>query len=352
MIGPPKILSHSVQAGLLLVVALCGVLGCEAGEEDDVALVSIGATARGVEATQQVEAVEEIAARVNDAEIDLREVDLQVERISSLYRQNQRVFDESRRAQKRRQVVERLIDEELIRGHLRQEAIALEAEEVEEHLERYVSRRFGSPSAFHRYLATEGVELTEVRRQVHDDLALRRLLVPQEEQVEEAELLAAYDRIARGRPAAERVRVVVVGLSLVSDGDDGERDRVRQELEEALDGVSDRSDLEELSASLQATLETRWVERFRASPYATKVLFGVESTGLMPLVETPVGFEIYWVKERREAGVRAFDEVEDLLRERVLRARVERGRRDLLEHLRRDALIEVHLPEGASHGSP
>ncbi len=344
--------------GLLVVALACAWLGCDAGVgSEEPPLEAVAAAQEAREAEEEPEGGVIVVARVYDREIRAEEVEARVDRIAELYRHNRRVFDEDLRGDKRVEVVHRLIDEELIRHHLVHQGVTVEADEVDRTMERKIEKRFGSSSAFQRYLNSEGITASDFRRRVHDEVALRRVLLTdlreqtgEAEEFDEAEeerLREAYDRIVRRRPAGERVRASTLSIRVPTGADDETRERIRHSLEGSLGRLESAEGFRDLAETIgQGPNSARaeqlgWLERHQISPAAAPYLFDGEEGGLTPIVETPFGFEVFWVHERRGAGVREFDEVEELLRERDRRTRLEQGRQQLIRELRREATIEV-----------
>ena len=66
---------------------------------------------------------------------------------------------------------------------------------------------------------------------------------------------------------------------------------------------------------------------------------------LLHLVKARAGFHILKVDERRTGGAKTFDEVKEEIRDRLTNEQVDTFRNQYVADLRRDALIEVRIPE-------
>ena len=73
--------------------------------------------------------------------------------------------------------------------------------------------------------------------------------------------------------------------------------------------------------------------------------FSVPVGQISGIIETPYGYHILKVEERQAAGPLPFDEVKGAIRDRLASERVETHRAQYLAELRKEAVVEVRLPE-------
>ncbi len=334
----------------LVVGSLCLFLGCDDRVEfsSDSEEVTIQATAHYIEASD--DEPERVAAVVNERQISHADVERSLDRLSELYRHTRQPFDDSIRDRKRREVIERLIDRELLRDHISRSDIEIPSEQVDQEMERRIETRFGSAPAFHRYLEAENQSEADFRLQIREELALETLILGEtsEEIVDEETLRKHYDRIAKRRPAGQRVHASTLSVRLPRGADELTRERIRTSLQNSLERIEEPDDFGKLSHKIGQGPNTfkldqlRWIERHQVHPAAAEVLFEESGEeGLTPIIDTPFGFEVYWVHEHRPPGVRGFDEVEELLRHRARLSRIEESRRHLLQQLRNEATISI-----------
>lgn len=299
-----------------------------------------------------------VLAIVNDRTITKHEVERRLDRLSELYHHSRRPFDERTRHQKKHELVQRLIDQELLREHLSAGHFEPEPARIDAEFTRRVQERFGTVEALERYLDSEELTMADYRHQLREELFIQQLVMPNDEAaaVDEEELREHYERIAHKRPAGERLQATILSIRRPVGVDEATAQRIKESLRRSLDQVQDDRDFRALverigqgpsAAKLQ---RLRWVERHQLSPAAAQVLFGPQAPkeGLSPIVETPLGLEVFWIHERRSPGIRGFDEVERPLRRRVLQARMQERRRQLLKELREQATISIHLDEDAA----
>lgn len=334
--------------GPALFSVLCAGLACDATDE------TLGAVERPVQEvagvrTDEVKPVR-VVATVNDQVISEEELTRRVDRIAQLYRHSRRPLTPKVLAEKRTEVLHRLVDRELLRDYLEDRSAGIDAEVLDAELEGQIQQRFGSEEAFRRFLQTEELRMAEYREELRLELALQAYLQADlsAEPLSQDELRVHYERIANRRPAGERVRASVLSLRVPPGADSATRERIRQSLQHTIEEISSGDEFLATANEISQGVTTermeriRWVERHHVHPLAAQALFGGElERGPTALIQTPSGFEVYWVHERRPAGVRGFDEVEALLQQRARQAAMADRRRALVEELRRQASITI-----------
>jgi peptidyl-prolyl cis-trans isomerase SurA len=91
--------------------------------------------------------------------------------------------------------------------------------------------------------------------------------------------------------------------------------------------------------------ELGWLKRGTIQPELERVAFALPTGGISDVVRTRSGFQILKVDERRGGGPLPFDEVKEEIRNRLVNEQAESYRAQFIEELKRDALIDVKLPE-------
>ncbi len=332
---------------LTLLSVIAFGLACEDSSPSDEALEE-----SKLDSTTDADAEQnpDLYAVVNGREITRQEVDGRVERLHQLDRRQRSRPSRKARSRHRERVVQRLIDRELLRDHIASNDIEICDDAVDDALQRRIDSQFGGEPALQAYLESEGRTVDDLRHQVRDELAIETLVGDSidPDAIDDDTLRIHYDRLANRRPAQSRVRVDRIQVHTSGDG-----------LRELLDGFGD--DLSSPSTTrdrLQDTLEPdhlelsadQWLQPYQLPNPMAALLFGDSAIDNSPHVHRHSrGIDIYWAHEHRPPGPRQFDEVEDRLRQRVHRAKVEQYRRQLLEDLRQNATITVHFNGPPSH---
>lgn len=326
------------------------VVGCDAPTDSDRETAPEEPPASADEHPEsESERTEEVIVVVNDRQINAEQVEQHLDRLGELYRHSDREFDESIRDAKRRKVIQRLIDRELLRDHIERRDLEIDDDQISDVMDRRIDARFGSSDSFRRYLDAHDKTISDFRERVREELKIEEAISEQADPapISDEELREHYERIANRRPARDRLEATRLSLRIPRDLSDDEHEELYRELSQLVDDLEAPSELREVSERLSVDVTgdfqlPRWFER-DGLPSQTEALLFEEAPpqGVAPVVKTTGGFDVYWLHDRREAGIRQFDEVEELLRERARRGQLERTRRELLHDLRNRAEIEM-----------
>lgn len=323
-------------------------LACDRGSGEAMVVLQAPMEARVVSpTTPEVDDPPTVTVWVNETPIHVEDVERRLDQIQRLYRHSRRPFEPRIRDSKRQHVIERLIDKELLRQHIADSAIEVTDDEVEEVYKEHIAGVFGSTEALHRYVDEQGISVIEYRRKIRHELALDRVLMhgSDETTIPDEEIQELYERIAARKPARERVEASVILVRVPTGTSDTVRERMREALERATTPLKNREEFATLATTMSQGPAAPgggyvgWVERGVLPQQTDEVVFQAPFEKATAPIPTTLGYEVYWVHQRRPAGVRAFDEVEELIRNRAQRARADRARQALLQELRKDAKI-------------
>ncbi|MBA2663268.1 MAG: peptidylprolyl isomerase [Bradymonadaceae bacterium] len=344
MVNPsPQTLLHALGIFASLFAAL---LGCQQRGEESVEPAK-AVEAREAVTSAAVQAPRGVAVWVNDAPIHEADIDRRLDHLQRLYRHTKRPFDVSVREKKRAHVIDGLIDKELLRQHVQKHEVTIPDEDVDAEFRRRVDTVFGNLDALNRYLADQDTSIQEFRSRLRHELAVNIILEAEAagQATTEAEIRELYERIANRRPARERVEASVILVRVPPGSSEVIRKRIMQATEKAVATAKDREQFAALAGKMSQGPTAReggyvgWIERNTLSPAADLVIFGTTAGKPSAPVATAVGFEVFWVHQKRAAGMRHFDEVEHVLRERAAQGRVDENRRRLVGELREQASI-------------
>ena len=351
--------THICHTGAVAACVCWLVLGCDAGADDDTDERQEAVAA--YQATEQSEAGD-IAAVVNDREITVDEVELHLDKLGELYRRSNRSFDDSAREDKRQRVLQQLVDRELLRDHADHKNIEIDDKQVDEKLDGHIQRRFGSQSSFRKYLDSNDMTVADYRSRIRENVTLKEVVNHHVDTatIDDEKVRSHYDRIANRRPADDRIEACRLSVKLRGVDDDTHA-QLRDDLADAAAHTDDLEQLAEHAENWQhehdvavwtRLRDTRWYEKSHVQPAASRTLFEADElpgTDENTVVDTSRGFDVYRIHDRRDAGVRELDEVEDLVRERARISKHQEQRRELLQQLRDDATIEIQLDELPDH---
>ena len=229
-----------------------------------------------------------IAAWVNDNPILEAEIDKNMLHLGTLYNNLRLPVSPALRASKRRQILERIIDERLI--------------------------------------AAAGDQ-------------------PKIQQPDEPALHEYFTTVSGQKPARTRARVSTMFLRVSPPGDPATTQQKRVELESLSAKIETSGDFQKAarahSEGPTANLggELGWIHRKRSTPEVGDLIFGAAPNSLTSVIETPVGVQIYWVHEFAEDVNQDLEQVRDQLMENLVRKERALARGAWVASLRKAAKI-------------
>lgn len=277
----------------------------------------------------------EVAAWVNGEPLYETEVQRHVDRVRRRFRRRTHNAGQPRRAQ----IVERLIDERLITQKIAEAHVEIPDSRVEQVLRRRTDELFGSVDALNRHLQERQITMDEYREELRRDLQTRQLLHSSDgddsdndkDDASQTAVQELYTTVTN-RPAT----VVRYRLTSLFFG----RDVDRSQVVERLTGVDSAQAFSALASEAARTVDVGWVERSSMSDSLADKVRPVEPPGITEPIDTPTGFEVYWVHEAEAQPTEHFRQLEPTLRPRVDAMRRDRALEELLRELRAGASVK------------
>lgn len=215
--------------------------------------------------------------------------------------------------------------------------------------------RFTDDAQFEQALREQGFTLDSFRRAVKRDLETYQILnlkVRSRVKVSDEDVQNYYQSHPREFAGEEQVKVRHILLALSSGATAAQEAAVRQKgeavLERALRPGTDFAALaKEVSQGPSAAEggDLGWLRRGTIQAELERAAFALQAGQVSGLVKTRTGFHILKVEERRIGGEKPLSEVKDQIRDRLINQQLETYRKQYVADLRRDAHIEVRIPE-------
>lgn len=239
------------------------------------------------------------------------------------------------------------IENHLLQMYLQENGIPLPSKA--ETLERLIAFNpliFDNKEIFERYLVSRSISRDDYlsKRQREFALAdqleeLGRLEISDEE-------LDQYYRTQRDRlRARERILVSTITLLLPADASPELVEQRRLQLEDLRENIlSETITFEEACTQRSQGVERAqsgdlgWVQRGEEPTWIAanieRTLFQTDVDTITPPIRTIAGIQLFWVRDKRRAGVRAIDEVRDSMEQPLRSRRLRALRRDIINELR------------------
>ena len=252
----------------------------------------------------------------------------------------------------RKEAMDLLIDQELIRQAAEARGIEVRPEEIEAAYAE-VSAPFEAAEKFSRRLETEGYTEAGYREHLGRMIASVKYLDEIRAgaaTVSDAELEAYYRDNERRLTLPEQVRVRHILLTWKPMGTQDDRAAIREQMLPILEKARKGEDFAQLARahSEDATAkdggDTGLFHRGQMVPAFEVAAFALQPGGISDLVETPFGAHILRLEERREARRLPLDEIREALRDHVREEKMNRVVDAEKARLREAAEIEILIP--------
>jgi len=253
----------------------------------------------------------------------------------------------------RKEAMDRLIEQELVRQAAVREGIEVKPEAVDEAVAD-LRAVFDDELSFNLRLKDEGFTLESYREHVAQLMAAKwyidRVRVAVAE-VSDEDLEAYYRANERRLTLPEQVRVRHILLTWKPMGTGDDRAAIREQMKPILARARAGEDFAALAREYSDDFATKAIggdtglfARGKMVPAFERVAFSLEPGEISDPVETVFGVHILRLEEHHEARLLPLDEVREQLREHIREERMEKAERDEIERLREEAEIQVLIP--------
>lgn len=304
-------------------------------------------------ASAQAELVDRVAAVVNDDVVALSEVEARAAPELAALRNAPADRRAALRDEALHHALDALIGEKLMESQIRDLAIEVTDAEIDLSVEDVKKQNGISGEQFEQLLAQEGYTMATYRTFMRKHLARMKLVnlkVRSQVKVADEDLKAEYARWAHDEANDFEVhaRHILVQVSQKASPDEVEAARKKAEAlalrarqpgtdfaqlaKETSEGPS-RDDGGDLGFFRRGVMEADF----------DRAAFATPEHGVSDPVRTKFGWHVISIEEKRALSVPPFDEVKDQLREKLLRAQMDKYTEKYLQELRRDALVDVKL---------
>ena len=295
------------------------------------------------------------AARVNG-------VELSNERFNAFYQEYRRPFGINvagrgdhldKLTRLRKEAMEEMIEQELVRQAAEARNIEVAAEEIDIAIAE-ISEPFKNAGEFNRRIQSEGFTSDSYREHIRRMIAAKRYLDDIRMGVADVsdEALEKYYRDNQYRLTfPEQVRVRHILLTWKPMGTTDDRAAIRAQMVPILERARAGEDFAALAREVSDDYATRQnggdtglFQRGQMAPAFEDVAFALQPGEISDPVETSFGVHILRLEERREARLLPLDEIREKLRDHVHEERMEAAVEQEIARLRQKGEVEVLIP--------
>jgi parvulin-like peptidyl-prolyl isomerase len=310
------------------------------------AVISLGHAA-------QAAVADRIVAVVNDEVITLSELNRLLEPYKSRLEKAPLGLERDKAlADARMDVLNQLVSNLLMEQQARKSGIAVRDAEVTEAIEELLVKRNFSQDELYRMLERDGMTLDAYRKGMRDQLMRIKLLqreIKTKVGVSDEEIGEYYSKHRAVYEGNEAVRIRQILLLLPKSADEDGRARLRAEAEALQRRLADGESFVLLAArhsqgpAASEGGDIGFVERGVILPEVEEVAFSLPMNQVSPLIESPVGFHIIQVTDRRGAGLKAMEAVREEIRARIEQEKLEKKFEEWIVALRKKSHVEIRL---------
>lgn len=299
--------------------------------------------------------VDRVAALVNGEVVTYSEL---VERSGADYR---RASDmppgearEKARARALQAAFDLVVSERLIQAEVKAAGIDVSDAQIDAAIEDVKKRNNFTDDMLRQALASEGMTLASYRERLRKDFENHLLMaskVGNRVKVSDDDLRAYYQAHPREFAGEDEVKLRLILLAVPPGAPAADVERARASGEAVLVRLAAAEDFGDLARQVSqgpgasAGGDLGWVRRGTMPPDLERAAFALEPGATSPLVRAKNGWVIFKCEDRKAAKLPPFEEVKERIRDKVTLQQAEGYRKQYLDDLRREALIEVKIPE-------
>jgi parvulin-like peptidyl-prolyl isomerase len=249
-------------------------------------------------------------------------------------------------------LLNRMIDSLLMEQLARKEKMVPTDAEIDDTMNDMHRRRNVSPDELKKALAKEGLTLEAYRKGIRDQLLRLRVIqreIKNKVAVSDEEIGAYYVKHREDYEGKETVRVRQILLAVPRGGDQAAKEKRREDAEAIHKRLLAGEPFEKLAAQFSqgpaaaAGGDIGFIERGMVLPEIEEAAFNLMISQLSPVIESPAGFHILQVTDRRGAGLKAIESVRGEIQAKLEEEKMEKKSEEWLDELRKKSHIEIKL---------
>lgn len=361
---PPYLGAFASQKGLnkmntrriwliLLAMPLALMLALAPAAADDAKPADKGAKGASV-ATASVTTAN--VATVNGAAITKSAFDREMSLFERRIRRPVSALQPDQLAQVNDSIVNDLINRELLFQESGKQKVDISKETIQKEFDR-IKGRYKDPKKFETVMAQMQMTPDDLKDQIHRKMAVQELIqkeVGGKISVTEEEAKLVFDENPEDFKQKAQVRARHILIKVEKDADEAAKSDARKKLEAAQVKANKGEDFAELAKTYsEGPSNSRggdlgfFGKGQMVQPFE-EAAFALEPGKISDIVETPFGYHLIKVEEKKAARSLPFEEVKEKLMEKLKNGKVEKRMMTYLLALREKAKIETFLPKAAS----
>jgi peptidyl-prolyl cis-trans isomerase SurA len=315
-------------------------------------LIALAAILLITASTSWGEIVDRVVAVVNDDVITQYELDSTVELILKRNEQSIRPEDRERiTAEARKAVLDRLIEDLILRQEARRLGIVVREEELTATIQQALAKRNLSIDTLQEALIKDGTNYEKYREATRSDMIKSRILqreIRPRVSVTNEEIGAFYQEHRDEYEGKLRVRLLMIALPVPTGSDEAAQAAQRTKAESILKRIRAGEYFEALAnensmGQGRSGGDIGYVEKGSMNPIIEEVAFNLKPGEVSGVIETPQGFYIIRALDKRGGGNLSLKATRAEIEEQLFIEKIEKKYMEWLAEKRQKAHIEIRL---------
>ena len=291
--------------------------------------------------------IDKIVAVVNEEVVTQREV---VRLLIPIYEQYKKEYTgkrlENKMIETEEMFLDQLIEDKLILSEAKRQGIEATDKEIERELQR-IKNRFETEEQFRDEMARQNISLSELRDRFKNDIIKSKLVRKElgwKVIISPTEVRKYYDNHIEDFTEPEKVKVLNI---LVNMENEGETEEARFLIERIKKLIEEDRNFEELAKEYSDGPNAKeggslgLVEKGQMMKGIDDAIFSLEAGEVSEVVESPIGYHLFKVKEKLPAKFTDFETAKYEIEELIYRERIDKSLKKWLKELRKNAYISI-----------
>lgn len=253
-----------------------------------------------------------------------------------------------------RKAFDQIVADKLFEKQAKELDITVSDAMVDAQLEDIKRRNGFSDAELDQALQGEGLTRQAFRAQLRTQLQnfeLLRMRIGNKVRTSDEDLRSYYQAHRAEFEGEDEVKVRHLFLPLAAGASDADAQRVLAQARQLAGRVAAGESFAKLARELskgpnaQEGGDLGWLAPGRIDPSLERAVFALQPGQVSAPVRAGPGVHLFFVEERRKGGGKTFEEAKDEIRNRLLDEQGEAYRQQYIAELRRDAVIDLKIPE-------
>ena len=301
----------------------------------------------------RAEIVDRIIAFVNDEIITLHDLNEAFEPYRKKIDDNYKGPDKNQVvAETKLSLLNRMIDNLLIEQEAKKSAIVVQDDEVMASIRDMLARKKMTMETLQQSLSREGTTFEAYKKDMRDSMVRMRLLrreVRSKITVSDEEIGEYYSLHRDEYEGKDAVRLKHILLLFPKNMDSNTKAKLQANAMDILKKLKAGGSFDQLASQFSqgpaasSGGDVGFVEKGTMLPEVEKVAYSLDKDSISNLIESPVGFHIIKVIDRRGAGVKPIETVREEIKSRLEDEKIEKKFDSWVSELRAKSLVEIKL---------